>query len=375
MTSPVLTFLQDHRQEMVDDLRQLVEQESPSGDEDRLRTLARFLAASLESAGAVTTLLDAPGGNCHVRAEWQGGSRPPILLLGHFDTVWPVGTLGSMPFHLDGDTGFGPGSFDMKAGIVQGIWALRALREVAGKPRHVVFLCTSDEETGSGSSREIIEREARAASAVFVLEPSQDGALKTARKGVGQYTLTAHGRAAHAGLDPDAGASAIDEIAHQILDVRRLANRDEGTTINVGVIDGGTRSNVVADMARAEIDVRFSSGSEAERVDRAIADLRPHDDRVRLAVTGGINRPPMERTSATGNLFEQARTIAADLGFPLREVAVGGGSDGNFCAAIGVPVLDGLGAVGGGAHALDEHVSIDAMPLRAALLCELLSAE
>jgi glutamate carboxypeptidase len=298
-----------------------------------------------------------------------------MLVLGHFDTVWPEGTIDVMPFRLEAGLARGPGVFDMKAGIVQGFWAIRALFNASPTNGHVVFLCTSDEETGSGSSREFIEREARRARAVFVLEPSQDGALKTARKGVAQFRVTVHGKAAHAGLDPEAGVSAIDELARQILSVRQFSNTAAGTTVNVGVIGGGSRSNVIADRATAEIDVRFSLQREAERLTDAILNLRPHDGRVRLEVTGGVNRPPMERTADTEALFERARTISSDLGFAVEQVAVGGGSDGNFCAAMGVPVLDGLGAVGGGAHALDEHVVVDTMPLRAALVCRLLASQ
>ncbi len=375
MTDSVLTFLQDHHAEMLDDLRHLVERESPSGDEDRLTQCAQFLAACAEAAGASTRVLDAPGGNCHLRAEWGDGADRPVLLLGHFDTVWPAGTIDIMPFRLEAGLARGPGAFDMKAGIVQGFWAIRALFNTAPTHSPVVFLCTSDEETGSGSSREIIEHEARRAGAVFVLEPSQGGALKTARKGVAQFRVTVHGKAAHAGLDPEAGVSAIDELAHQILSVRQLSNPVAGTTVNVGVIGGGSRSNVIADRATAEIDVRFSAQREAERLTDAILNLRPHDDRVQLEVTGGVNRPPMERTAGTDALFERARAISAELGFALAQVSVGGGSDGNFCAAMGVPVLDGLGAVGGGAHALDEHVMVDTMPLRAALLCRLLASQ
>lgn len=374
MTDAALAFLQTHLPEMVDDLRQLVERESPSGDRDRLRQLARFLESHAANAGASTQLLDAPNGNCHVRAEWGDSAGSPVLILGHFDTVWPLGTIDSMPFRVEAGVARGPGVFDMKTGLVQGFWAIRALSEALAIDRHLVFLLTSDEETGSATSRDLIEREARGASCVLVLEPSQDGALKTARKGVGQFHLTVHGRAAHAGLDPEAGVSAIDELAHQILDLRQLANPYAGSTLNVGVIAGGSGSNVVADRATADIDVRFTSGSEAVRICEAIQNLHSHDERARLEVTGGINRPPMERTAETAVLFKHAQSISTSMGFPLREVAVGGASDGNFCAAMGVPVLDGLGAVGGGAHAVDEHVVVDSMPVRAALLCRLLAS-
>jgi glutamate carboxypeptidase len=375
MTREALAFLQSHLREMADDLGRYVEYESPSRTPERLSGFATMLAAEAERAGATVEIVEAAEGNRHVRAEWAPHAGAPMLILGHFDTVWPVGTLETMPFITDGAIARGPGTFDMKAGIVQALWAIRALREALSAERHVVVLMTSDEEVGSGTSRAIIEREAGRATVAFVLEPSQNGALKTARKGVANFHLEAGGRAAHAGLDPYAGISAIDELAHAILALRALADRDAGTTVNVGVVAGGTRSNVIAAHATAEIDVRFSSMREAERIADAIFRLQPVTPGATLTMSGGVNRPPMERTDATAALFTRARAIAADLGFTVDEVAVGGGSDGNFCSAMGIPVLDGLGAVGGGAHAIDEHVSIDAMPQRAALLCGLLLGE
>src|SRR5579875_3479471 len=280
-------------------------------------------------------------GSRHLRVAWGRGGDPPTLLLGHYDTVWPAGTLARMPFHIDGNRAYGPGSFDMKAGIVQGFWALRALRETNNDPP-VVFLLTSDEETGSHGSRSLIEREAAAAERVFVLEPSHQGALKTARKGVGQYRITITGRASHAGLAPQDGISAIDELAHLILRLHALSDAGTGSTVNVGVVSGGTRSNVVAAEATADVDVRFFTQSDADRLPEAIESLPPTNQGITLRIAGGINRPPLERTAASGALFEQARAAAARLGFDLAEVAVGGASDGNFCSALGVPVLDGL---------------------------------
>jgi glutamate carboxypeptidase len=369
-----LAFLEARLPDMVYDLGRFAMRETPSGDVERIAQFAALLAKYLDAAGATTDVLEAPEGNRHLRATWAADAGPPLLILGHFDTVWPVGTIQTMPFTVEDGVARGPGVFDMKAGLVQGTWAIRALTEVLGARRHIVFLCTSDEELGSGTSRELIEAEARRAAAVFVLEPSADGALKTARKGVATFDLTTTGRASHAGLDPDAGVSAIVEIARQILDLRALQDREAGSTVNVGTVEGGTARNVIAAQALAKIDVRFSTRREADRLTTAILGLRPHDPAVQLAVTGGVNRYSMERTPPTAALFNRAVEIAADLGFPLDEVAVGGGSDGNLCSAVGATVLDGLGAVGGGAHSVDEHVLVDAMPLRAALLCGLLAS-
>jgi glutamate carboxypeptidase len=367
------TFLIAHQAEMVGDLRTFVELESPSTDLDCLDHFAGFLADYARGRDGNVQIIEAPGGKKHIRVEWGAGEQAPVLLLGHFDTVWPVGTLESMPFKVDAGKACGPGSFDMKAGLVQGFWAVRVLRDVLQSDHRVVFLCTSDEEIGSATSRSLIESEAGKAAAVLVLEPSHQSALKTSRKGVGGFRIEVTGRSAHAGLEPDAGISAVDELARVILDLQALADPSVGSTVNVGVISGGTRSNVIAAKAEAEIDVRFSSQQEAERLSEAILGLQPHRAGIQLRVTGGVNRPPMERTPQIAALFERARVIAADLGFELGEASVGGGSDGNFCASLGVPVLDGLGAVGGGAHAPDEHVIVDTMPLRAALVAHLIA--
>jgi glutamate carboxypeptidase len=370
----VAGFLAEHQSAMVDDLRTFVERESPSTDLHHVNAFASFLAGYAEQHGGTAQLVKADGGRQHVRVAWESAGGSPVLLLGHFDTVWPAGTIDTMPFRVDAGLAHGPGAFDMKAGLVQGFWAIRALREVLGSDRHIVFLCTSDEEVGSVTSRHAIEAEAGGAAAVLVLEPSHGGALKTSRKGVAAFHVVVTGRAAHAGLNPEAGLSAVEELAHLIIALHRLADPDTGSTVNVGVAYGGTRPNVIAAEAAAEVDVRFSSQQEAERLTQAVLGLRPRRDGVELSVTGGVNRPPMERSAQVAALYERARSIAADLGFALGEVAVGGGSDGNFCAALGVPVLDGLGAVGGGAHARSEHVVLDAMPLRAALVAGLIAS-
>ena len=368
----ILGYLQMHGDEMLADLRRLVECESPTGDRRRLDSLAADLAAwTADMTGGRAKVLESPAGN-HVLLEAGSPERGHTLLLFHFDTVWPAGTLAGMPFEVKNHRATGPGVFDMKAGIVQGVWALRALCEVFGDPPPVVCLFTSDEETGSFTSRELIEAAAQHASAALVLEPSQDGLLKTSRKGVGLFRIEVTGIPAHAGVEPNAGASAITELALQVLDLHSENSPSSATTLNIGVVGGGTRPNVVAAHAWADVDLRVTTNEEAERMTSRLLGLRPHDPQTRVEVTGGMNRPPMERTQETALLYAQARDLAAGLGFELGETSSGGGSDGNFCAAVGIPVLDGLGAVGGGAHARDEHILIEQMAPRAALVAHLL---
>jgi glutamate carboxypeptidase len=356
-------------------VKELVACESPSIDRAALEKCADLLAARLTAAGAsVRRLPGAPTAN-HVLAEWPGNG-PTVLLLGHFDTVWPVGQLARMPIREEQGRLFGPGVFDMKAGLALGILAVRALQShpPGGVMPRVRFLATSDEEVGSGTSRATIERLARASAAVLVLEPSlPGGALKTARKGVGEFEIVAHGVSAHAGVDPDAGASAVHELARQITAIEALADRSRGLSVNVGVIDGGTRPNVVAERAHAVIDVRIARLEDAALVTSAFEQIRAVDPRVRLEVRGGINRPPMERSEGVARLYAVARDVAQEMGADLGEGATGGGSDGNFTAALGVPTLDGLGAVGDGPHALHEHILINELPWRAALVAGILA--
>ncbi|RVX40689.1 glutamate carboxypeptidase [Nonomuraea polychroma] len=378
-----------HRAEMLADLAAYVSLETPSNDKTLLDAGLDWLDGYLEARigrPAATRRID--GGACgdiggrgdggvygDVRInDYPGRGGAPILLLAHYDTVWPAGTLRSWPFTLDGDRATGPGVFDMKAGLVQLVWALRAL-ESAGLPRPPLrLLLNGDEEIGSPASRPLIEEAAREAAAVLVFEASADGALKTARKGVGIFHLAFTGVEAHAGLEPAKGASAIDELARAVRWLHDLADPGAGTTVNVGVVSGGTGSNVVAGAARAEVDVRVASRAEADRVDAALAVLRPHDPRASIEVRGGWNRPVMERGPGTARLFALARAAALDMGLDLRECSVGGASDGNFTAALGLPVLDGLGAVGAGAHARHEHISVDGMIERAALTAGILRA-
>ncbi len=289
-------------------------------------------------------------------------------------TVWPTGTLDTWPFRRKDDHITGPGVFDMKAGLVQAVWALRALDEL-GLPRPACTLVLNgDEETGSHASHEAVVEAAAGSRLAMVFEAAADGSIKTARKGVGLFTLTVTGTEAHAGLDPTAGASAVDELAQQILHANRLRDHEAGTSVNVGVIEGGTRSNVTAGRARAHLDIRVASDAERQRITRALAGQRPADTRTRLEVTGDWNRPVFERSAQVAEFADLASACAELLGFGLSEASVGGASDGNFLAAAGIPVLDGIGAVGSGAHARSENTSVSGMVERAALAATVLVA-
>jgi len=298
------------------------------------------------------------------------------LLLGHYDTVYDLGTLKTMPWREKDGRLCGPGVFDMKSGIVQIRYALRALQELCGSlPRPVTVWLVSDEETGSNTSRVLTEKLASQCAAALVCEPSgPGGAVKTARKGVGGFLIRITGKAAHSGLDFEKGHSAILELSHQIQAISRLTDLRRGITVNVGVIRGGTRTNVVAGEAVAEVDLRVARKSDGPVMERKVKALKPVNRNCQLEIEGGVNRPPLERTKAVAALFATAHKLAQELGFPLAEIAVGGGSDGNFTAGIGVPTLDGLGAVGDGAHAAHEHVLAAELPRRAALLAGLIGA-
>lgn len=359
---------------ILDDLKAFVELESPSDDKAMTDRFGDFLVDFVRGQlRARVEVLKQPSFGNHLRMELgpSNGERP-ILLLGHFDTVWPVGTLAGMPFRTDGPFAYGPGSLDMKGGLVLGIHALSALQEADLLRVPVVFLFTSDEERGSLTSRPLIEAEASAARAVLVLEPAAGGALKTARKGIGIFRVEVEGLAAHAGSNPELGVSAIEEMARLILDLHGLNDSSTGTTVNVGVVNGGTRPNVTAAAASAEVDLRVTNLAEAQRLEETILGLRPHNPKARVVVTGGINRPPMERTPGVAALFEMARGVARGLGFELGEASVGGASDANFVTPLGVAVIDGLGAVGDGAHATHEHVEIASLPIRASLIAGLI---
>ena len=371
---------------LIETIESLVRIESPSDDKAAVDRCGAELAKRLEAIGGRVTRLPQTTRGDHLRAEFgppdhlrqgsggQDGGRP-VLLLGHFDTVWPLGTLDRMPLvHKDGRL-HGPGVFDMKAGIGIAMLATRALLETGASPsRRIVMLWTTDEEVGSETSRQAIEDEAKKSAAVFVLEPSlPGGAAKTARKGVGEYELHVRGIPAHAGIDPSKGASAIHELARQILRLEQLHDLDRGVSVTVGRVSGGTRTNVVAEDAHAVIDVRATTAADAARLDKALRGLTPADPRTTLTISGGIDRPPLERTPEVVRLYQLARAVAAELGLTLEEGATGGGSDGNFTAAAGVSTLDGIGAVGDGAHALHEHVEVSVLPDRAALVAGLIA--
>jgi len=359
------------RAAMLAALERLVVAESPSLDKARCDACADEVSELfLQRTGVQAVRHRRPDRGDHLEIR-LGTGADPIVLLCHHDTVWPPGTLARLPYRIDGDRVMGPGGYDMKAGIVETAFALAGARP----RRPVIVLSTSDEEIGSTSSRALIEETARGAVAVLVLEPAASGgAIKTARKGIADFVLEIDGRAAHAGVEPEKGISAVEELAHQVLALKGLADPAGGTTINIGVVEGGTRPNVVAAHARAEIDVRFSRAAEAERVVTAIRGLRPKLDGARLRISGGVDRPPMERTSGVVRLAQLAQRLAGDLGFALTETSTGGGSDGNYTAALGVPTLDGLGPDGGGAHADAEHLLVDSWLRRTQLLQLLIEA-
>ena len=351
----------------------LVAIESPSDDPAAVNRCGQRAGVAARVDGRLRSpeFLRAPAGD-HLRAGFGSGPRQ-ILLLGHFDTVWPVGQLATMPLKREAGRLYGPGVFDMKAGIGLASLATRAVIEQGLDGCQIVMLWTTDEEVGSTTSRALIETEAAKSDAVLVFEPSlPGGALKTSRKGVGQFELIARGVSAHAGLDPGKGVSAVRELARQIIAIDDLQDPAHGVTVTVGVIRGGTRANVVPDEARATIDARANTRADAERIARVLKSLQPQIAGARLEVTGGFARPPLERSADVVRLFEIAKAVAADIGLSLGEGSAGGGSDGNFTAAIGVPTLDGIGAIGDGAHALHEHVEIDALVPRAAVIAGVL---
>jgi len=373
--SEFLSYLQNKRSHMVETLRSVVEHESPTLDKQLTDSMGHRIAQIFEdlTGGTTSVIANERYGN-HIRGEWGEGEEQ-ILLLAHFDTVWRKGDIEKMPFRIEGDKAYGPGIFDMKGGLVQGIYAIHALATLGKRlGTKIVFLFTSDEEIGSPTSREIIEEEARRSKYVMVLEPSMgpNAALKTARKGVGRFYLEVNGVPSHAGADHQKGKSAIAELAHQVLYLHNLTDYDSGTTLNVGVISGGTTSNVVAAAAQADIDLRVTSQAEADRVIPLILGSTPQMEGTTLKISGGMNRPPMERTKQVAAMYELAKSIAQErLKFDLNEAATGGGSDGNFTAPI-VPTIDGLGAVGDGAHATHEHLLISHMPIRSALVAHLI---
>jgi glutamate carboxypeptidase len=370
----ILSYIQGRQSDMVAQIRQFVECESPSDDAAAVQRFNDLVAdtvtpyAKVKRVGAqLLCEMDLPGR----RKQGQ------ILALGHSDTVWPMGTLRSMPFRQADGRLWGPGVLDMKSGIAFFLFAVQALREF-DRPvgRKVVLQLNSDEEVGSESSRALTEKNALKSNAVLVLEPGTGltGKIKTARKGVGDFTVTVRGKASHAGVDFQAGASAILELARQLEKIATFTQLNRGITVNPGVISGGTRSNVVAAEARADVDIRILRLKDAAGLEKKFRGLKPFDKRCTLEVTGGLNRPPMERSAGIVQLFRTAQKLGREIGVELEESLTGGGSDGNFTAALGIPTLDGLGAVGEGAHASNESILVDRIADRTALIAHLIPA-
>jgi glutamate carboxypeptidase len=375
----ILSEARSRQKEIVALIREMVECESPSDDPAAVNRFVDLLGDVAPSFARVKTVSGGRFGRHWVCQFDLAGKRTRgrILALGHSDTVWPLGTLATMPFREKDGRLWGPGVLDMKAGIAFFIHAMRILRDLEIPVAHsVVMQINSDEEVGSESSRALTEKNAKRSTAVLVLEPGTglEGRLKTARKGIGGYTVTVRGKATHSGLDFAGGASAVLELARQIEKIAEFTDLRRGITVNPGVISGGTRVNVVAAEARAEVDMRVPRLKDAAVLERKFRGLRPVDKRCTIEISGGLNRPPLERSGGIVQLFRKAQAFAREMGVTLEESAVGGGSDGNFTAALGVPTLDGLGAVGEGAHALNESILVDRIADRTALLAKLVAA-
>ncbi len=374
-----LNYFQTRHDAVVSFARALVEVESPSGAESESKAVVSLLAAAASGINSVTSIeriaSENYGEHLRVTAFAESSREKPILILGHTDTVHPLGSLNERPWRIEGNRAYGPGVFDMKANCALALEVIRACAASGITPkRPVVLLLTCDEETGSRTGRQLVEAEARRAHAVLVLEPpASGGRVKTGRKGTGIFTIEARGRAAHAGLEPEKGANAILELSKQTARLQSLNGTAGGISVNVGVFHGGTLSNVVPAWAKAEVDVRFTTADEAELIQKEFRNLPAFDERVRLIVNGGINRPPLERSEKVIKLYQSAKAIAAELNFELEETQVGGASDGNFAGAVGAPVLDGLGIEGDGAHANHEHIILDDIPRRGALLAGLIT--
>ncbi|HEX3353942.1 MAG TPA: M20 family metallopeptidase [Terriglobales bacterium] len=372
-----LAFFNQRKDAITETVRQLVEIESPSESKQAVDRLGALLAGRFEGLGGHAKFHRSQEFGDHLQVDFATErSGKPVLLLGHIDTVYSLGTLATMPCRVAGNRMWGPGALDMKSGIALMLHAIDGLRTWHNDslPRPVTVLLVSDEEVGSESSRPITESLARKSAAVLVLEPSfgAKGALKTARKGVGEYTIRVMGKAAHSGLDFDKGESAIVEMARQITAISKLVDVKGGLTLNVGRVSGGTRTNVIPAQATASLDVRVRRAKDAAAIDRRLRSLKPFNRKCKLEITGAVNRLPMERTAAVAKLYQQAAEIAKQLGWKLEEAAVGGGSDANFTASLGIPTLDGLGGVGEGAHATNESITISELPRRAALLAGLI---
>jgi glutamate carboxypeptidase len=371
-----LEYFERRREQIVQTIRQLVEIESPSDNKTAVDHLSALLAAKFTALGGQAKFRKSTQYGDHLQVDFAGrNAAKPVLLLGHSDTVYPLGTLATMPYRVADGRIWGPGVLDMKSGIALMLAAIDALRSVRRElPRPVTVLLVSDEEVGSVCSRPITEGLAKQSAGVLVLEPSfgPKGAVKTARKGIGAYTLKVTGKAAHSGLDFEQGQSAILEMARQITRISGWVNLERGLTLNVGLVEGGTRVNVIPAQATARLDVRVARQQDAAAIDRRLRSLKPFNRKCKLEIEGGMNRPPMERTPGVRTLYRKAVGIAKQFGWSLGEASVGGGSDGNFTARLGIPTLDGLGGVGEGAHATHESILISELPRRAALLAGLI---
>lgn len=379
--SALREYFATHQNELLAFMQRLVETESPSGDEAGSREVVSLLAERAQTIPAVSSVERIPvsefGEHLCVRAYSEHSEEQPIVLLGHTDTVHPRGSIKERPWRVESNQVYGPGIFDMKSNCALGLEILSAFEAIGLRPlRPITLLLTCDEESGSNHGRGIVEAEAKNARTVLVLEPSASGGrVKTGRKGTGMFTIEVHGKAAHAGLDPEKGVNAVLELARQTVRLHELNDPVNGTTVTVTIFrGGGTATNVVPALATAEIDMRFSSLDLGVAVERDIQNVKPFDARAEVVVTGGINRPPLERTAKVVELYELARNLAAKLNFELGETSVGGGSDGNFVGALGVPVLDGLGIEGDGAHAAHEHILVDNIAARGAMLAGLIAS-
>ena len=370
-----LDYAENNAGDILGTLKTMVELESFTSDKQGTDALSDYLIQRLRELGAETTVIPQDQVGNHVIADIEGGEGR-IMLLCHMDTVWPKGTIENRPFTVIGNLAYGPGILDMKAGIAIALHALETLRTNGVQPKHKIkIVLNSDEETGSTSSRRLIEEEARKSDQVFCLEPGagKKGALKTGRKGVGMFQVKVTGKAAHAGNEPEKGISAIEEMAHQILRLHSLTDFSRGTTVNVGVLQGGAVRNQVAAFAEALVDLRVTTTAEAVRVEREILNASPVLNDALVEVTGSLNRPPMERTESTAMMLNWVKEFADPLGIHLEETQVGGGSDAQFVAALGIPVLDGMGGVGEGPHADHENIVVSELPRRVALLASIMA--
>ena len=370
-----LDYAENNAGDILGTLKTMVELESFTSDKQGTDALSDYLIQRLRELGAETTVIPQDQVGNHVVADIEGGEGR-IMLLCHMDTVWPKGTIENRPFTVKEGLAYGPGILDMKAGIAIALHALETLRTNRVQPKHKIkIVLNSDEETGSTSSRQLIEEEARKSDQVFCLEPGagKKGALKTGRKGVGMFQVKVTGKAAHAGNEPEKGISAIEEMAHQILRLHSLTDFSRGTTVNVGVLQGGAVRNQVAAFAEALVDLRVTTTAEAVRVEREILNASPVLNDALVEVTGSLNRPPMERTESTAMMLNWVKEFADPLGIHLEETQVGGGSDAQFVAALGIPVLDGMGGVGEGPHADHENIVVSELPRRVALLASIMA--